>query len=343
MRIFKWIFFALFFNSCQRKEIKITPAFYYWKTVFTTTSHEKEIWNRIGFKKMGLRFFDVGMENGIPRPMAELKIESALPDKLNIEPVVFIQEKVFRSLDSVEAWKLGEKIFHRISGMAAAFHISFNQIQLDCDWTLSSRNLYFTLIKAVKNKALKTRKAPVNITCTLRLHQFKYPDKAGIPPADRVVLMIYNLNNPGSRAGQNSIFFKPLAEKYISKRNVNYPIPMDAAIPLFSWGVLKRQHKNIRLLNHWSPETSPGKIQMKSKHTFQVISPFEWQGFEVMEGDQISYEAAGIQEAKEAASLFSHAMNNSGCSMFIFDHQNIPQNDSRKIQNLFTLVKPPGI
>ena len=46
--------------------------------------------------------------------------------------------------------------------------ITCNEIQIDCDWTLDSRDTYMKFIDVFKNQWNKT------LSVTIRLHQVKY-------------------------------------------------------------------------------------------------------------------------------------------------------------------------
>ncbi|MBK8604513.1 MAG: hypothetical protein IPN87_16170 [Saprospiraceae bacterium] len=72
---------------------------------------------------------------------------------------------------------------------------------------------------------------------TARLHQFKYAQKTGIPPVDEVTLMYYNMSRVQDMKTYNSILDNTEGEKYI-KGAIEYPLHINIALPLFSWGVL---------------------------------------------------------------------------------------------------------
>lgn len=113
----------------------------------------------------------------------------------------------------------------------------FVGLQLDCDWSPATRDKYFLLLKEVKKLLPKKE-----ISTTLRLWQYKNQKLAGIPPADRVTLMLYNMSPLDKPETENSIFKKSVAETYL-KGVDEYRLPLDVAIPTFQWAVWFRDSK----------------------------------------------------------------------------------------------------
>ena len=106
---------------------------------------------------------------------------------------------------------------------------------MDCDWTPSTRDNYFYLLKKLKALSGKT------LSATLRLYPYKYPDKMGVLPVDKAMLMCYNLNNPLSKKTENSILEYEVLESYL-KDVKKYPIHVDIALPVFNWVVLYKNN-----------------------------------------------------------------------------------------------------
>jgi hypothetical protein len=114
------------------------------------------------------------------------------------------------------------------------------EIQLDCDWTESTKESYQKLCQLVKTE-LATRN--IQLSLTIRLHQMQETP----PPADRGVLMLYNtgaLKNPNTN---NSILDIEDIKPYL--RKTTYPIPLDYAYPVFSWGVKFNRNKFVSIVS----------------------------------------------------------------------------------------------
>jgi hypothetical protein len=76
----------------------------------------------------------------------------------------------------------------------------------------------------------------VPLTATIRLHQYAQPGKTGVPPADRGMLMPYNVGKIAEPGDVNSIFDEATAEPYF-RGTKHYPLPLDIGLPAFAWGV----------------------------------------------------------------------------------------------------------
>lgn len=108
--------------------------------------------------------------------------------------------------------------------------IKYREIQLDCDWTESTRKTFFNLCKEVKRLAAANGRA---VSSTIRLHQLSQPH----PDVDRGVLMVYNVGDLKNSKETNSILRSDIVKKYL-KKAPKYKIPLDVAYPVFSWGVV---------------------------------------------------------------------------------------------------------
>ena len=78
------------------------------------------------------------------------------------------------------------------------------------------------------------------------MHQIKYPEKTGIPNVDKGVLMYYNMGviNAGEH---NSIYSQKIAKNYINSSH-NYKLPLNIALPVFSWGVHIRNNQVTNII-----------------------------------------------------------------------------------------------
>ncbi len=123
------------------------------------------------------------------------------------------------------------------------------EIQIDCDWTLSTRDRYFKFLKA-----LKARMPGKTLSATIRLYPYKYRQKMGVPPVDRGLLMAYNLSPAGSVATANSILEVTELKRYLQGAS-GYPLPLDGALPLFGWSVWLRAGRMKGIMHELKPET----------------------------------------------------------------------------------------
>lgn len=209
-------------------------SIYYWKTAFDIDSTDVAFLRRHDIKRIYLRMFDVAIEqdflNGTPVivPIATTKFASAVPEGIEIVPVTYITLDALREMAGKEA-EFSSLIVDRLLAMATYNGCGeVKEIQLDCDWTSSTKSSYNQLCKSVKDSvAVKN----IEVSATIRLHQLQET----APPVDRGVLMLYNtgaLKNPQTK---NSILHMDDASPYI--KPTKYSIPLDYAYPVFGWGV----------------------------------------------------------------------------------------------------------
>jgi hypothetical protein len=128
---------------------------------------------------------------------------------------------------------------------------NFNELQLDCDWTQSSRDKFFYLLKYLQE--LPDLKGII-VSSTLRLHQVKNTVTSGIPPVKKVTLMCYNMGNLRQFGNQNSILNQQDLNTYLGGTLRNYPMEMDIALPLFQWFVVFRNNSYIGISKYISEQ-----------------------------------------------------------------------------------------
>lgn len=228
--------FLLF--SCSKNE-KPTVAFYYWKTILQFSPTEKEILRDNDVSKLYVRYFDIGLHpvTQNPIPISPIRFQENV-HKFKIVPVVFIQNKVMLT-PNLNVEELAQKTIRLVEEINTNNKINCQEIQIDCDWTLKSKDNYLEFIERFKKLSQK------KLSATIRLHQVKYFKKTKIPNVDSGVLMYYNMGTIATDS-LNSIYNKKIAEKYLESLK-KYPLHLDFALPIYSWGVHIRNQKVIGL------------------------------------------------------------------------------------------------
>jgi hypothetical protein len=128
------------------------------------------------------------------------------------------------------------------------------------------------------------------LSVTIRLHQVKYPQKTGLPPADRGVLMCYNVGKLDGSNTQNSILDLDIVRGY-APALATYPLPLDLALPAFAWGVLKRDGRVLKLLNEVSQKSFQNPdFEPITSNTWRVKKARYYSGTYLYEGDEIRLE-----------------------------------------------------
>jgi hypothetical protein len=239
-KLFLFGFIICLFLSCQQKE-KPTISFYYWKTIFRLSPKEKNTLNTNQVKRLYIRYFDIDLNSETQKayPKSPIRFEE-ITSNFEVIPVIYIKNKVMLN-PKLNVLDLAKKTNDFIQQINAKNNISVHEIQIDCDWTLTSKDNYLRFIEAFRKVSDK------KLSATIRLHQIKYFEKTKIPNVDRGVLMYYNMGKiaPDSL---NSIYDRNIANRYLSSLK-NYPLPINIALPIYSWGIHIRDGKIIGLRN----------------------------------------------------------------------------------------------
>ena len=242
-QLFKYIIFLSLsiVLACSSEEREI--SFYHWKTKLKLSNSEVSYFNQLASNKLYLRFFDVkwNANQNAAFPTAVLQWEDKnLPKGTEIIPVVYItNETISLTKKEIDAKLLVENIAFKINSLLKKIdqeNYPVREVQFDCDWTDTTKERYFSFLKNIKQRLEKQPE----ISATIRLHQVKFFKKTGIPPVDKGVLMFYNMGDLTNKKESNSILNLEVAKQYLGKLE-QYPLDLDVALPLFSWGVQFRE------------------------------------------------------------------------------------------------------
>jgi hypothetical protein len=187
-------------------------------------------------------------------------------------------------MDSSMVNWLVKNTLYLVSAISHSQSIAPREIQFDCDWTERTRDKYFSFLQqyaAISNQT---------VSATIRLHQVKYKERTGVPPVQYGVLMYYNIG-PINGGDNNSIYEKSVAERYNTYIK-SYPLPLDVALPIFSWGITIRDGKAAALLNKIDAadfKNDSNFVATNSNH-FQVKHACFKNGYYFKEGDDIKME-----------------------------------------------------
>jgi len=249
-----WVLFLLFL-SCQNNP-KPTVSFYYWKTVFKLSALEKDILKENEVSKLYIRYFDVDIKENIPLPVLPIIFKDNV-ENFEIVPVIFIRNEVMLN-DNVNLEDLGTKIRNLINQINKKNEIKCKEIQLDCDWTMLSKDNYLKFVNLFK----KNYKGI--LSATIRLHQVKFFEKTSIPNVDKGVLMFYNMGKVSSDE-INSIYDRNIGKDYTNSLK-KYPLPIDIALPIYSWAIQIRDNEVIDLISKLDSNI------FEDKNNFEVIT-----------------------------------------------------------------------
>lgn len=287
--------------SCTPKKVKTN--FYHWSQKAAISNERSKTLDSLNSDKLYVRFFDVDIKGGKPYPVSLLSGDLS-EVKQKIVPCIFIVNNTLKDLNESDITNLSRKIIKLINRICKEVNAGeINEVQIDCDWTLSTKSNYFNLLNQLKS----LYKVPVS--ATIRLHQIKFRDKTGVPPVDKGVLMYYNMGNLNDVYETNTILNNNIGRQYI-KQLKNYPLKIDIALPLYSWGVLIRNGKTIKLINNIleSDLYESGFIQVK-ENLWKSDSNFYFKGFYIYRSDKIRLEKVSLHELEKSSKLISEYFN----------------------------------
>lgn len=302
-----------FLTGCRSEPEPLRRAFYHWKTRLALSEQERAYLDRLAVGVLYVKFFDVdwGESAAGPVPLAEVEIDTQRLAGLRIVPCIFITNRTMTQLAANAVPDLSARILKKTDELALQYPgLHIEEMQLDCDWTPSTRERYFALLEHLRAH-LAAR--GVLLSATVRLHQYRWPEQTGVPPADRGMLMCYNIGDVESWEEENSILRAAEASQYFAGAG-KYPLPLDGALPVFGWGVLFRNDRMIRLLHGLSPQDLADTTRFRSMapHRFEVIKSTYLDGHYLYEGDRLRTEMPAGADLEDSARMMRKALRQAG-------------------------------
>lgn len=309
-------------------------AVYYWKTTYRLSDWDKDFLKSNDIRRIYLRMFDVavdfnwnsGDEEVMPIATTKFEHERWHNPPVEIVPVVYITLDAIRKMGD-DTGRYADLIVTRVFAMGEYNNLgAIKEVQLDCDWTESTRDTYFELCKATGN-LLKNRCCA--LSSTIRLHQLRQP----CPPVDRGVLMLYNTGSFKNSNEDNSILSLEDVSPYL--RNVSYSLPLDFAYPAYNWGILFSDGQFRAILHNpvlmdWEFEAS-GNI-----HTATCRTTIE--GHDIKEGDVIRTERSDFSEVMKVKQIVGKRFRSRQGRTILYhlDSLNLSKYSSDEIHSIFS-------
>lgn len=306
-------------------------AFYFWRTTFKLTPVEQRALADLHVERLYVRMFDV--EAGAEGPSVIGKITSADPvPRLDVVPVVYVKNEVFRH----PTGDLAPMVWRAVQDRAAALGFSPHELQLDCDWTEATREPYFAFVRALGAESR------LPLSATIRLHQVKYRERTGVPPVERGMLMFYNMGKFSADPDARAIFDTKSAEKYLARIH-DYPLPLDAALPIWSWTLHLRDDRVESLMQSTDPDELASKdfLERAGDDRFRVTRSAFLHGTLLREGDVLKVEVTGPAETLAAATLISPELARESRTLSLFDlsERNLTRHGTDKLDQVFHAIR----
>jgi len=345
--------------SCRSKPDQVDHAYYYWSSSGFYGVDSKCL-KQQNINKLYVHVLDVDysgtlgaipvFESSLPMRYNELRYLKREPELI---PVVFITNQTFQNIENSELPELAKRVVRRCLPQYDEIDKRFEkrempweikqplaltvpkEIQIDCDWTAGTSKTYFEFLEEVR-KILPSDS--IRVSATIRLHQFKYPDKSGVPPVDKGMLMVYNLADPRKYQLESSIYEQKRAEPYFSNKKP-YPLPLDIALPAWSWSIIFRQGKFFQIEHNLRSEDLEGQdfVRKSGSNRYAITKDTVYRDLFLRPGDEIRTEEISPATLQQAATLARKAVNSKHVTIALFDlssRQNLAY-DSTTLQDVF--------
>jgi hypothetical protein len=363
--------------SSRGAKPEVVRSFCYWKTDHYANSTEDSLAKSMQVKHLYVRFFDVDWNPyaSEPQPVATTRSVNWDMEQFEITPSIFVTNEVVllsnkKQLDSLanrikkrvgnvldgykmeqahaKAYEIARKIYDSGSGNhkvwpntdslakieVGKIKMNCKEILIDCDWSEKSKKNYFYLLQR-----LKTNFPQFSLSATVRLWQYKYREKAGVPPVDKGLLMCYNLTSPTDHTTENSIGTSKEVEDYITKGG--YALPLDLALPLYSWSVVFRGNQFKGILSDYDAfvtDTIRFKKVSATRYLFQddiLIGDTYFRN-----GDEIRIEKISDAEIRKMIGVLKSKIaitDQTKVTFFSFDKKYINDYGTENISNYYSL------
>lgn len=235
------LFMGLTLSCSKPKPMSTTVrSVYYWSTTFNLDSVKTAFMRNYRISRMYIRYFDVvADQSGRAVPNATLKFATDVPQDIDIVPTVFVMPECLRQDRS----RLAALIVKRVVQMNETNDVyNVKEIQIDCDWTRSTRRLYAEFMQAMLSECHSRH---LKLSSTIRLHQLAQTP----PPADRGVLMMYNTGDATDIRCHKPILDMHDAAPYLPSLK-DYKLTLSTAYPIFTWLILFRGGRFVGFIHN---------------------------------------------------------------------------------------------
>lgn len=371
--IFILLFAVLNEAGCEN-EHEVVRSFCYWKTDLNFQKEDDSLMKELGVKHLYVRFFDVDWNPYAQEPLPVATISNVNLNESNpeITPSIFITNEVVLQSNKKQLDSLASRIAQRVNQIGvkmnetkadvianaivypkdyykqkdykrinydsvkvlelAKLKVDFKEILIDCDWSEKSKDNYFYLLKQIK-KEFPT----AQISSTIRLWQYKFASKAGIPPVDKGLLMCYNLTKPDDFKTKNSIGTSNELAQYIT--HGEYKLKLDIALPLYSWAVIFRGNQFKGILSDYDQLLKDSIKLKKSSESKYILEDDVLVGQTYLRnGDEIRIEKISEEELDKMISIIKDKIKidkQTRITFFSFDKKYINNYETQNISGYY--------
>jgi hypothetical protein len=369
--------FCLLELGCKSEKHDVIRSFCFWKTDLSFDEKSDTLASALKLKHFYVRYFDIDWNPYVKeaQPISSIRHMDFGKTNTSFTPSVFItndvvlkssktqldtlvnriqhkvnqiSEKYFEQVSQSYANQIANLDYEKQSGKAIQVRMdtkpiaakrklelknNIHDILIDCDWSEKSKDNYFYLLEKIKLKFPNYK-----IEATIRLWQYKYYEKSGIPPVDSGLLMCYNMKNPEDRKTENSIGTSDELDQYIT--HDKYTLKLNIALPLYSWSLIFRgnQFKGILSQNiDFTNKTDYFKKTDDNKYVLQ--DDIRLDNIYLRNGDEIRIEKVSDSDIQDMISILTDKIKidkTTRVTFFSFDKKYINDYGTQNISNYFS-------
>lgn len=323
MKRYLFIILIISLASCNHNIENVERALYYWKSDEWSFSYrEKQVCDSLNTQKLYLKFFEVDYSEEMGSfPISKTSLGSWQIRNMNFKsvvPTVYLRNVVFLKSTKEELGMLADNVNFLINKyISTEFQDeTITEFQMDCDWTPKTKDNYFYFLQKLKTISGK------QISATLRLYPYKYPDKMGVPPVDKVMLMCYNLLNPVENPNKNSILDLSELKSYL-EGVPTYPKHLDIALPIYS-GVQVYHNECFSAMLYTDAKQLKTILKLEKPLWYSVTKDTVINNTYLRVGDKIKHEEMDANILKSAIALLKQNIDfekNTTVALFHLDEK----------------------
>ena len=327
-----FFFLIVAFVSCtHKKEKQVQRSFYFWKSAYQLTNKERSTLRQLSIQHLYIKFFDIvwNQDKKAPQPVAKISFTEPVQPGVSVIPVVFITNESMQQMTMDQADTLAGNLLHLVSAITSSNQLSLTgEVQIDCDWTASTRDKYFRLLQAIRKQEFMQGKS---LSATIRLHQLKFISQMGVPPVDKGLLMCYNMGDLYHPGSKNSIIDADVLKKYINRLET-YPLPVNVALPIFDWYVLFKNDQYKGLIH---AQDIKGAFAEKKVVRFEQDTNVY--GLSFKKDEWLRHEISPADELNESAKMLSNKIKYSNIDVILYhlDEKNLTNYDLKELENIY--------
>jgi hypothetical protein len=330
-------------SYCHPRKTPVSSAnrsFYYWKSMYSLTGKEQEYLRALRVNRLYIRFFDVtwDAERARATPTAPVRFKDSSYLHYSIIPVIFIGNEVLARLDTAAINALAGNMAGLVTQLREANRLPLpGELQLDCDWTLATRDRYFTLLTDIRRWLDEHGQKSCQLSATIRLYQCKYRNITGVPPVDKGLLMCYNMGDLKNRKAHNSILETAELEKYTAQLS-SYPLPLDVALPIFNWKVFFHEGRYAGLLESLPTALLMNSAVIRSGNVYTFRRDTSLNGYSFVTGDELRDEQSEYDALQAAGKVVAHQLKPLPRTVVFFhlDSSNLAKFTADELENIYS-------